>query len=235
MKIIAIIPARGGSKGIPGKNIRQLARKPLIGHTIESALQSEAVNRVVVSTDNEKIADAAAQYGAEIVQRPSDISGDTASSESALLHVLETLRDQEGYQPDLLVFLQCTCPLTLPEDIDGTVQLLLDQQADTAFAVAKSHHILWKKDVSGNFIGINHDKNKRLMRQQFSNQFVETGAVYVMRADGFIAEKSRFFGKTAGYELPRERFCDIDTPMDFFLAEQMMIWQKIEDDIKVKL
>jgi N-acylneuraminate cytidylyltransferase len=116
--------------------------------------------------------------------------------------------------------------LTLPEDIDGSIQLLLDQKADAVFTVAKSHYILWERDESGNFIGINHNKNKRLMRQQCRNQFVETGAVYVMRVDGFLAAKNRFFGKTVGYELPRERFCDIDTPVDFFLAEQLMTWQK---------
>lgn len=226
MKILAIIPARGGSKGIPGKNIRQLAEKPLLAHTIESALKVERIDRLVVSTDDKAIFETATQYGAEVVMRPTDISGDTASSELALLHILETLRFKEGYHPDLLVFLQCTCPLTLSEDIDGAVQLLLDQQADTAFAVTKSHYILWKKDAYGNFVGINHDKNKRLMRQQYEDQFVETGAIYVMRVDGFLAAKNRFFGKIVGYELPRERFCDIDTPMDFFLAEQMMIWQK---------
>lgn len=226
MNILAIIPARGGSKGIPDKNIRQLADKPLIAHAIESALQAEKINRLIVSTDDRVISDVAVKYGVEVVTRPARISGDTASSESALLHVLDTLRSQENYHPDLIVFLQCTCPLTLPEDIDGTVQLLLDQKADTAFAVTKSHYILWGKDNSGSFIGINHDKNKRLMRQQCEDQFVETGAVYVMRVDGFLAAKNRFFGKIVGYELPQERFCDIDTPMDFFLAEQMMIWRK---------
>jgi CMP-N-acetylneuraminic acid synthetase len=226
MKIITVIPARGGSKGILGKNIYPLSGKPLLAHSIESALKVERIDRLVVSTDDKAIAEIATQYGAEVVVRPEDISGDTASSELALLHVLETLLLKEGYHPDLLVFLQCTCPLTLPEDIDGAVKLLLDQQADTAFAVTRSHYILWKKDTYGNFIGINHDKNKRLMRQQCEEQFVETGAIYVMRVDGFLAAKNRFFGKTVGYELPRERFCDIDTPMDFFLAEQMMIWQK---------
>ena len=219
MRILAIIPARGGSKGILGKNIRQIAGKPLLAHTIESALGTQAVNRVVVSTDDRAISDIAIKHGAEVIIRPADISGDTASSESALLHVLDTLRSQENYNPDLLVFLQCTCPLTLPEDIDDTVQLLLEKQADTAFAVTKSHYILWERDKSGNFVGINHDKNKRVMRQQVSNQFVETGAVYVMRVDGF-------FGKTVGYELPRERFCDIDEPVDFLIAEQLMRWQK---------
>lgn len=226
MKILAIIPARGGSKGILGKNIRQLSRKPLLGYTIEAALQTKTVNRIIVSTDDREISDVAVKYGAEVVIRPKDISDDTSSSESALLHVLDTLRIQENYHPDLVVFLQCTCPLTLPEDIDGAVRLLFDQQADTAFAVTRSHFILWKKNELGNWNGINHDKNKRLMRQQCEDQFVETGAIYVMRVDGFLAAKNRFFGKTVGYELPRERFCDIDTPMDFFLAEQMMIWQK---------
>lgn len=226
MKIIAIIPARGGSKGIPQKNIRQVAGKPLLSYNIQSALLANYINRVIVSTDDGAISDVALQYGAEVIKRPSEISGDTASSESALLHVLNFLHEKENYQPEILVFLQCTCPLTFPEDIDGAIQLLLDQQADTAFAIAKSHYILWERDESGNFVGVNHDKNKRLMRQQCKDQFVETGAIYVMRVDGFLAAKNRFFGKTVGYELPRERFCDIDTPMDLFLAEQMMLWQK---------
>lgn len=226
MKVITIIPARGGSKGILGKNITHLVGKPLLSYTIEAALKAETVNRVVVSTDDTAIADVATRCGAEVVKRPVDISGDTASSESALLHVLDVLNEEENYQPDILVFLQCTCPLTLPEDIDGAIQLLFDQQADTVFAITRSHYILWGKDELGNFVGINHDKNKRLMRQQCKDQFVETGAIYVMRVDGFLAAKNRFFGKTVGYELPRERFCDIDTPMDIFLAEQMMLWQK---------
>lgn len=225
MNIISVIPARGGSKGVPYKNIKELYGKPLIAYSIEAALKIKLKNRVVVSTDDEIIEKISIKYGAEVIKRPSDISGDTASSESALLHVLDTLQNKEGYLPDLLVFLQCTCPLTLPEDIDGTVQLLLDQQADTAFAITTSHFIVWEKDGSGNFVGINHDKNKRLMRQQIGNQFVETGAVYVMRVDGFLTAKNRFFGKTVGYELPRERFCDIDTPVDFLIAEQLMIWR----------
>ena len=226
MKIIAIIPARGGSKGIPQKNIRQVAGKPLLSYTIQSTLLAKYINRVIVSTDDGAISDVALQYGAEVIKRPSEISGDTASSESALLHGLNFLHEKENYQPDILVFLQCTCPLTLPEDIDGAIQLLFDQQADTVFAITRSHYILWEKDKLGKLIGINHDKNKRLMRQQCKDQFVETGAIYVMRVDGFLAAKNRFFGKTVGYELPRERFCDIDTPMDIFLAEQMMLWQK---------
>ena len=132
MHVIALIPARGGSKGIPRKNLQSLAGKPLIAHTIEHARQARSVGRVVVSTDDAEIAAVSKQYGAEVVWRPAAISGDTASSESALLHALEYLQQTEGYESDLLVFLQCTSPLTLPEDIDGTVQALWDEIAAEA-------------------------------------------------------------------------------------------------------
>ena len=128
----AVIPARGGSKGIPRKNIISLAGKPLIGWTLEAVRQAASTERVFVSTDDAEIADVARQFAAEVIPRPADLSGDTASSESALLHALEFLQQQEQYLPDLLVFLQCTSPLTLPEDIDGTVHALLAEEADTA-------------------------------------------------------------------------------------------------------
>ncbi|MGX9728404.1 MAG: acylneuraminate cytidylyltransferase family protein [Candidatus Electronema sp. VV] len=225
--IIAIIPARGGSKSILGKNIRQLADKPLLAHTIESALQSKKINRLIVSTDDKAIYDVAIKYGAEVVIRPADISGDTDSSESALLHALEALHDQEGYQPDILVFLQCTSPLTLPEDIDGTVQVLLDHDADTAFAATPFHYFIWSKNVDGSMSSINHDAKNRSMRQQRHDQFIESGAVYVMRVQGFLEHKHRFFGKIAMYELPKERCFEIDEPVDLLIAEQLIQRQKM--------
>ena len=221
-KTIAVIPARGGSKGIPGKNIQDLCGKPLIAYSIEAALQAEMVDRVIVSTDDQEIAEVSRKYGAEVIQRPRDISGDLASSESALLHVLEELDRKEQYSPDLLVFLQCTSSLTLPADIDGTVKALLDQGADTAFAAAPFHYFLWSVNADGEVHGINHDKKNRLMRQQRDNQFVESGAVYVMNVPGFLEKKHRFFGKTVLYEIPEERCFEIDEPVDLIIAEQLM-------------
>ncbi|CAK8724889.1 Acylneuraminate cytidylyltransferase [Candidatus Electrothrix laxa] len=222
MKALAIIPARGGSKGIPEKNIRDLCGKPLIAYSIEAARQARLVDRVVVSTDDQKIANIAIEYGAEVIHRPAELAGDFASSEAALLHALNRLFEQEQYRPDLLVFLQCTSPLTLPSDIDGTVQALLDQGADTAFAAAPFHYFLWSLNVEGEVHGINHDKKNRLMRQQRDNQFVEAGAVYVMRTAGFIEKKHRFFGKTVLYEIPEERCFEIDEPVDLIIAAQLM-------------
>ncbi|MDD2238193.1 MAG: acylneuraminate cytidylyltransferase [Kiritimatiellae bacterium] len=219
MKTLAIIPARGGSKGIPHKNIHPLAGRPLIAWTIDAALAAKRVDRVVVSTDDAEIADVARQWGAEVVLRPVEIAGDTASSESALLHVLETLRTDEQYVPDMLVFLQCTSPLTSAEDVDGTVERLLERGGDTALSVTPFHYFLWREEGAGQAEGINHDKALRLMRQEREAQYLETGAVYVMRAPGFLKAKHRFFGKTVMYEMPPERCLEIDEPSDLEVAE----------------
>jgi N-acylneuraminate cytidylyltransferase len=222
MKTIAVIPARGGSKGIPGKNIKNIAGQPLIAYSIKAALETKCVDRVIVSTDDQAIADIAEANGAEVIFRPTEISGDLASSESALLHVLQVLNEKEGFQPDMLVFLQCTSPLTLSEDIDGTVKALIQANADTSFAAAPFHYYLWSVDANGQAEGINHVKSNRPMRQQREGQFIEAGAVYVMRVGGFLEKKHRFFGKTVLYEIPEERCFEIDEPVDLLIAEQMI-------------
>ncbi len=220
--LIAIIPARGGSKGIPGKNIAPVAGRPLIAYTIEAAIRARCISKVFVTTDDEKIAAAAKQYGAEIITRPAELSGDTASSESALIHALETIRQQGETLPEFFVFLQCTSPLTLPEDIDGTVEAMIKQQADTAFTAAPFHGFIWKRNPDGNSEGINHDKLVRLRRQEKEPEFLETGAVYVMRTAGFLEKKHRFFGKTAIYKTTTERLLDIDEPEDLIRAARML-------------
>jgi N-acylneuraminate cytidylyltransferase len=233
---LAVIPARGGSKGIPRKNVRQLAGRPLIAYNIEQALRSRFVNRVVVSTDDAEIGGFARQYGAEVIWRPAEISGDSASSESALLHVLDHLRQVEGYQPDLLVLLQCTSPLTLAEDIDGTLAALLDQQADSALAVIPFHYFLWRASTDDHqqpdAVGINHVKEVRPLRQEREAQFLETGAVYGMRVPGFLAARHRFFGRTAMYVMPAERRLEIDDPVDFDVAEVLLRQQKKTERLK---
>lgn len=221
MKTIAIIPARGGSKGIPHKNIQPLVGIPLVAHTILAARSVPAVQRIIVSTDDAAIAALAVQHGAEVIWRPTELSSDSASSKSALLHVLGHLAQTEDYHPDLLVFLQCTSPLTAPEDIVGTIQALLDQNADTALAVTRFHYFLWQ-DAGGDFTGINHDKRIRLLRQERQPQYLETGAVYVMKVPGFLQAHHRFFGKTAYHILPPERVLEIDEPADLLVAEQFL-------------
>ena len=226
MEMLAIIPARGGSKGIPRKNIVPLAGKPLIEYSIRAALSTRLIDRLVVSTDDSEIENVSLNAGAEVVKRPESISGDTSSSEIALLHVLDYLAQREGYIPDILVFLQCTSPLTLAEDIDGTIKKLLASHADTALAVAPFHYYLWKENEKGELQGINHDKQHRPMRQERERQYLETGAVYVMRVEEFLEKKYRFFGKTVMFEMPGERCFEIDEPVDLAIAEQLLLRQQ---------
>ena len=233
IETVCVIPARGGSKGIPRKNLQLVAGKPLLVYSIEAAQGSSSVTRVVVSTDDPEIGAVAKAHGAEVVWRPADISGDSAPSEDALLHVLDYLERTEGYYPDLLVFLQCTAPLTRAEDIDGAVQVLLSEDADTALAVTPFYHFLWRKDETGNAVGINHDKSRRLRRQEMEPQYLETGAIYVMRVPGFKKAKHRFFGKTALYVMPLERCWEIDEPVDLLIAEVLLREQQRKQKLRI--
>ncbi len=221
-KNLAFIPARGGSKAIPRKNTRMLAGMPLIAHTIEQAQSAQSIARVIVSTDDPEIGQVSQRYGAEVVWRPAELSGDSASSESALLHALDHLRVTEQVEPDVLVFLQCTSPLTLAEDIDGTVEVLFKSGADSALSVTPFHYFLWQINDDGDAVGINHNKRVRPLRQDRPPQYRETGAVYAMRTAGFRQARHRFFGKTTFYVMPPERCLEIDDPVDFQVAEVLM-------------
>tara|TARA_Y100000588_G_scaffold89019_1_gene95411 strand:- start:36799 stop:37977 length:1179 start_codon:yes stop_codon:yes gene_type:complete len=233
MEILCVIPARGGSKSIPGKNIVPLDGKPILAYSIQAAKKAKCAPRIVVSTDDDTIAEVANLYGADIVKRPSEISGDKDSSESALLHTLDHLKKTEGYVPEILIFLQCTSPLTLAEDIDGTVDALINDNADSALSVTPFHYFLWSKNRSGNSVGINHSKDKRLLRQDLSPQFLETGAVYVMKVHEFQKSKNRFVGTTAMYVMPTERCLEIDEPSDIILAETRIVEQKVRISTQV--
>jgi N-acylneuraminate cytidylyltransferase len=222
MKTVCIIPARGGSKGLPLKNILSLNGKPLIAYTIENAKRSKIINRVIVSTDNKKIADISEEYGAEVIFRPREISDDSSPSELALLHVLEHLNLSEKYNPDLIVFLQCTSPLTLAEDIDGAIDLLIREKADCVLSASPFHHFLWKTSKNSNYIGINHDKTERNLRQEQTPQYLENGSIYVMRTEGFVKSEHRFFGKIALFIMPKERSIEIDDNTDFYIAESLL-------------
>lgn len=219
---IAIIPARGGSKGLPRKNVMPLHGKPLLAHTISAARLARHIDRVIVSTDDPEIAAVARAHGAEVVDRPAALAGDLASSEAAILHAIDTLFPASDAAPEITVFLQCTSPLTASEDIDGLVEALIAQGADSAFTGTRFHHFLWRVDEAGAMAGINHDPAVRLMRQQRSAEFLETGAGYAMRTAGFRVSGHRFFGRLAMWETPAERVGEIDDLADFQAIEARM-------------
>lgn len=221
MTVAAVIPARGGSKGVPRKNIRMVGGKPLIAYMIDSAIKAKMLDRVFVSTDDYEIAEISRRYGAEVIMRPAEISGDKASSESALLHALDYLKKTENYEPDIFLMLQCTSPLTHPSEIDGVISALQnDPSADSCFAAVPFYYFLWKTDGAGTAQGINHDGGPRKRRQDLEKQYLEAGSAYAMRTKKFLEEKTRFCGRTIMYEAPDcSSNLEIDEPVDLCKAE----------------
>lgn len=211
---MAIIPARGGSKGIRLKNLREIGGKSLLGRAIESARSAAAVSDVVVSTDHEQIKAEALRYGARVIDRPADIAGDTASSESVLLHALANAESQ----PEITVFIQCTSPFIDPADLDAAIAAVASQRADVSFAAVADHGFHWGLDPQGEAVAVGHDKLHRPRRQDREPRFRETGAFYVMDTRGFLEAGHRFFGRVRVHEVPAEHGIDIDTEADLLLA-----------------
>ena len=217
--ILAVIPARGGSKGIKRKNLLRLGGRTLVARTIAAARAARYDLDVVVSTDDPEIREEATRHGARVIVRPDILATDGASSEDVLLHALDADQENGRELPELLVLLQCTSPFTEAPDIDGTISALLQASADSSFSAVASHLFLWKADESGTMIGVNHDHRVRLRRQDSQPHFVETGAVYVMRTEGFVAHKHRFFGRVVAHETPAANWIEIDEPADVVVAE----------------
>ena len=218
-EVVAVIPARGGSKGVPGKNLAQVGGVPLVARAIRACLAANRLSAVVVSTDDQAIAAVARQAGAVVVTRPLDLAGDTASSEEAVVHALEVLYGSAANQVDVVVLVQCTSPFTTSEEIDQVVQAVLDG-ADTAFTAARFHGFLWRPETDG-AVAVNHHHKRRARRQERPVELLETGAAYAMRGDGFWAKRRRFFGEIRAVPTAPERVLEIDEPGDLERARAL--------------
>ena len=210
MKVVSVIPARGGSKGIPLKNIVELGGKPLISYTIESSKQSN-VDETWVSTDSSEIASVVSEYGVKVIERPEDISTDTSQSEEALLHAA---RDSEF---DVLVFIQPTSPLIKSEDINKGLEMM--DEYDSVFSVTKEHWIpRWTMDVKP----FEWEINNRPMRQDKPETYIENGAFYITKRKNLLESKLRYSGKIGVVEMPLSRSFQIDTIEDLELMEKLL-------------
>lgn len=224
MKTLAIIPARGGSKGIPRKNLKPVAGKSLIAWSIEAALAAHLVDRVVVSTDDAEIAAVSKKWGAEIIDRPPELSGDTASSESALMHTLNELKHRKAYEPDLVVFLQATSPYRAAADIDGAVNLLMRKDYDSVFSAYPGHFTgRWSVDESGCAQALNFDPVNRPRRQDRPVEYLENGSIYVFKPHLLQTTGARMGGRIGIYPMPIERSFQIDAPEDLELMDRLMM------------
>ncbi|WP_030562478.1 N-acylneuraminate cytidylyltransferase [Streptomyces aureocirculatus] len=247
-RVLAVIPARGGSKGVPAKNLAPVGGVPLVARAIRACVASPLVTDVVVSTDDTVIAETARAAGAEVVLRPAAIAGDTATSEAAVLHALDGYEERHGVTVDVVLLVQCTSPFIIREDVDGVVAAITAGGADTAHTVAPFHGFIWRdagdepaieeradtaaraggttelvtdtSTTSGGY-GVNHDKSFRPRRQDRPQDLLETGAVYGMDAVGFREHKHRFFGHTEPVRTDPARVLEIDDPHDLARARAL--------------
>jgi len=229
LKILALIPARGGSKGVPRKNIRLLGNKPLIGWTIEAAKNCSFKMRTVVSTDDPDIAEIAKSFGAEVpFLRPTELATDTTADYPVCVHALDWLLKNEHYKPDLIVWLRPTTPMRQSQDIDDSIkQIVAIDSTGLRSVCAVEHHPYWMKTLSKSnnqltpFIeGVSEEKYYQ--RQLLPPTYRLNGAVDITWHQTIQVEKKLYGSNIQGYIMPVERSIDIDTELDFLIAELLM-------------
>ncbi len=211
VRVVAVIPARGGSKQVPRKNLLPIGGVPLVARAIAAARATPQVDRVIVSTDSAEIAELARAHGAEVIDRPAAISGDTASSEAALLHALTVV------EAEVLVFLQATSPFIDSAALGRAIERVQRGQEDVVFSAFATYAFLWQAASTG-VVGVNHDAAHRPRRQDREPHFHETGAFYVMRASGFAEAQHRFFGRVGVEPVDEATAIEIDSAEQAQLA-----------------
>lgn len=214
-KILGIIPARGGSKAVPGKNLKDLGGKPLIAWTIEQAQRSLCLDRIILSSDNAAIIVAARQWGCEVpFVRPRELAGDESPSIYLIIHAIQSLREAFDY----IVLLQPTSPLRSSGDIDACLSLCVSKKAPFCVSVSRaSQHPRWMHsiDEKGRLAPFLTGGASVHQRQQLSPLFVENGAIYAARTECLLQNRGFFNEETLAYVMPPERSVDIDDEFDF--------------------
>jgi CMP-N,N'-diacetyllegionaminic acid synthase len=226
--VIAIIPARGGSKGLPGKNIKELCGKPLIAWSIEAGLGSKYIDEVIVTTDSEEIAHIARAFGASVpFMRPTELASDTATSFDAIKHTLDYCENELNKKFDYIVLLEPTSPLRDMNDIDMAIeQLLSNPQASALVGICKTESqnpaFLVKKNDENFLVGYENKNMKVLRRQDISDVYFFEGSIYVSLIETLLTEKTFYHETTLGYEVPKWKALEVDDLDDFVMIEALM-------------
>lgn len=226
--VIAIIPARGGSKGLPGKNIKKLCGKPLIAWSIEAGLGSQYIDEVMVTTDSEEIARVAREFGASVpFMRPTELASDTSTSMDAIKHALDFYENKLHKSFDYIVLLEPTSPLRVKEDIDNAIERLLENPPATAVVgICKTESqnpaFLVKKNINNFLVGYENADMKILRRQDISDVYFFEGSVYVSHTDTLRTKNTFYHENTLGYEFPKWKSIEIDDLDDFIMVEALM-------------
>jgi CMP-N-acetylneuraminic acid synthetase len=227
MKALGIIPARGGSKGVPRKNIRIVGGIPLIGHTIRTAQMSRLLVRFVVSTDDAEIAETAGRFGAQVVRRPSELALDDSPVDGVIRHAL----DVAGADCDTVALLQPTTPLRSSDDIDAALDLFAKGGADTVIGITQvgdTHPSRMYRLADGLMHPILPEPPGRL-RQELEAIFIRNGAIYICSAGQLRTTGSLFGARLRGYVMPSERAVNIDEEIDLVIADYLLSKRRQED------
>ena len=228
IRILGLTLARGGSKSVPKKNIKNIAGLPLISYTIAEALKSKYITRYIVSTDDKEIQDIAIQHGAEVpFLRPIELSTDHASSSSALQHAVNWAEKEEGVNYDYVVELMCTNPLKTANDIDLSISKLISTRADSVIAVhqLEDHHpARIKKIINDKIVDFCIPEISESRRQDLKPiAYIRSGSIYALNRDYLMTQGKRYGSvNSRAYILPNERAVNIDTEIDFMIAELML-------------
>lgn len=229
-KVLGVITARGGSKGLPGKNIKPLLGKPLIAYAIEAAKASGVIDRLILSTDDVAIAEVAKKYGCEVpFMRPSELAQDNTPHLPVMQHAVKWLKDNDGYQPDYVVILQPTSPFRRPEHIKDAVDLILTTGADSVISVAEvlenfNSHKTMTIDSTGHLKLLNGNPlyKRPVRRQDLPKEYWSTGLVYLFKTDLLFGAEPNFYGdRTSPLIVDRKYGVDINTAEDWAEAEKM--------------
>ena len=220
-KVLAVIPARGGSKGIPRKNIRHLNGRPLISYTIEAALNSKYISKVVVSTDDEEIRSISMKCGAEVIFRPEHLASDEVPLDPVIYDVVEKV-EKQGSKFDIVVTIQPTSPLLKTETLEKVIYKLIQEELDTVLTAVDDRHLSWRKE--GERFIPNYFERKN--RQYLPTEYRETGAVLASRRQ-VITSYSRIGSNVSLFEVDKNESIDIDSPMDWWVAEKLLKKKKV--------
>ena len=222
MKILAIIPARGGSKGIPRKNVRLMVGKPLISYSIENAINSFYNLDVAVSTDDDEIARISSSYGAKVIMRPENLATDSVTLDPVVFHAVDEMEKEKNLNYDIVITMQPTSPLLKRETLDAAIEYFIENNFDTVLSCINKPHLSWT-EKDGQIVP---NYEKRLNRQYLPKNLMETGAFFISKRE-FVKEHSRFGSNLSVYEIPENEAIDIDTPQDWWIAEKELLKKNI--------
>ncbi|PYS08659.1 MAG: acylneuraminate cytidylyltransferase [Acidobacteria bacterium] len=230
MRTVAIIPARGGSKGIPRKNIIDFCGYPLVSWTIACARRCPRIDAVYVSTDDAEIAEVSRHYGAEIIERPANIAGDTSSSESAVIHACEVIR-QKNLLPDAVIMMQATSPLRETSELDDAITRFAEGSLDSLFSAAQPEDmLLWIQD-GADLHSLNFDYKARKRRQDATHgikTWIETGSYYITKTELLLASGNRLGGRIGMWAVPFWKSFEIDSVDSLQVCAALMRAYKLD-------